>query len=61
MLQYLFIYKIVHLSIQVTIFHPTDEIGTILNIANSKKLLIVINTDSLRNRSNRKYRCYSTE
>ena len=38
---------IVHLLIQVAIFHPAPEIVNILIIANSKKLLIVINTDSL--------------
>ena len=37
---------IVHLSIQATIFHPARETVNILIIANSKKLLIVINTDS---------------
>ena len=38
---------IVHLSNQEAIFHLTSEIVNILTIANSKKMLIVINTDSL--------------
>ena len=46
---------VVHLSIQAAIFHSVREIINILTIANSKKLLIVINTDSLRNRSYGKY------
>ena len=37
------------------------EVVNISTIASSKKLLIVINTDSLRNRSCSKYRWYSKE
>ena len=38
---------IVDLLIQAAIFHPARDIVNILIIASSKKLLIVINTDSL--------------
>ena len=47
--------RIVHLSIQAAIFHSAREIINILTIANSKKLLIAINTDLLRGRSYGKY------
>ena len=57
MLHYLFNYTsaIVHLLIQAAIFHSAREIFSILTIANSKKLLIEINTDSLSIRSYGKY------
>ena len=42
---------IVHLSIQAAaIFHPASEIVNILTIDSRKKLLMVISTDSVRNR-----------
>ena len=47
---------IVHLSTQGAIFHPASKIVNILTIANSKKRMIVINTDSLRNKSYGKYK-----
>ena len=40
----------VHLSTKATIFYPTSKIVKILTIGNSKKMLIIINTDSLRNK-----------
>ena len=40
-----------HLLIQAAVFHSAREITNILTIANSKKLLAKINTDSLRERS----------
>ena len=43
------------------IFHPAREVVNILTIVNNKKLLIVISTDSFRNRSHSKYRWYSKE
>ena len=46
----------VHLSIQAAIFHPAREIVNTSTLANIKKLLIKINTDSLRNRSDGKYK-----
>ena len=53
---YLLIYIFVHLSNEAAIFHNEGKIVNILTIAKSKKLLIVINTDILRNRSYGKYR-----
>ena len=52
---------IVHLSIQGAIVHPAPEIVNMLTIANSNKLFIAINTDSLWNRSYGKYKRYSKE
>ena len=46
----------VHLSTKVVIFYPTRKIVNILNTRNSKKMLIVINIDSLRNKYYGKYR-----
>ena len=45
-----------HSSTKAAIFHPTSKIVNILTIANSKKMLIVINTDSLRDKEYGKYR-----
>ena len=40
----------VHLSTKAAISHPTSKIVHILTIGNSKKMFIVLNTDSLRNK-----------
>ena len=51
----------VHLSTKAAIFYPTRKIVDILNTRNSKKMLIVININSLRNKYYGKYRRYSQE
>ena len=40
----------VHLSTKAPIVYPTCKIVNILTTGNSKKMLIVINIDSLRNK-----------
>ena len=53
---YIYLFIFVHLSNEAAIFHNEGKIVNILTIAKSKKLLIVINADLLRNRSYGKYR-----
>ena len=46
----------VHLTTKAAILYPTRKVVNILNARNSKKMLIVINIDSLRNKYYGKYR-----
>ena len=47
---YIYLFIFVNLSNEAAIFHNEGKIVNILTIAKSKKLLIVINADLLRNR-----------